>query len=172
MKKGDQIAIKGYRWIEKHRTNKKGGGVGILVSETIARNTTEDNRGDEHKRLETKWIKLDCRPRSIAIGVFYGPQENEKGEKVKEVYAALNCEIEQKHAECDIILAGDFNAKLAIDKENCKQAESRNGKILSELTTQNNLHPANIHGDHGIWTRVNRKNTNGKASYRLYIGLT
>ena len=158
MKKGDQISIKGYRWIEKHRTNNKGGGVGILVSEKkIARNTTEDNSGDEHERLETKWIKLDCRPTSIAIGVFYSPEENEKGEKVKEAYAALNHQIEQKQTECDINSGGDFNVKLEIDKENCKQVESRNGKILSELITQNDLHRANIYGDHGIWTRVNCK---------------
>ena len=142
----------------KTQNKQQRGGVGILVSEKIARNTTEDNSGDEHERLETKWIKLDCRPRSIAIGIFfYSPEENEKGEKVKEVYAALNRQIEQKHTECDIILAGDFNTKLKIDKENCKQGESRNGKILSELITQNNLYPANIYGDHGIWTRVNHK---------------
>ena len=57
--------------------------MGTLVAEKIAQNTIEDNIGEDHDRLKTKWIKLECRPKNIAIGVFYGPQENEKIEKVK-----------------------------------------------------------------------------------------
>ena len=157
MKTGDQISIKGYRWVGKNRTNNNGGGVGIPISERIARNTTEDNNGEEHERLETKWIRIESRPKNIAIGVFYGPQESEKGEKVKEIYAALNRQIEQKINECDIILAGDFNAKLAISKATCTQTESRNGKMLQEMINEYNLLPTNLNADHGIWTRTNRK---------------
>ena len=157
MKTGDQISIKRYRWVGKNRTNNNGGGVGILISERIARNATEDNSGEEHERLETKWIRIECRPRNIAIGVFYGPQESEKGEKGKEIYAALNRQIEQKINECDIILAGDFNAKLAVSKATCTQIESRNGKMLQEMISEYNLLPANLNADHGIWTRTNRK---------------
>ena len=163
MKKGDQISIKGYRWIEKQRTNNKGGGVGILVSETIANNTTENNSLDDHELLESKWIRIECRPRNIAVGVFYGPQENEKVEKVKEIFNALSHQIHQIQDECDIVLAGDFNAKLKISKETCEQAESRNGKILQEMITENNLTPATINADHGIWTRANRKIKNEKS---------
>ena len=163
MKKGDQISIKGYRWIEKQRTDNKGGGLGILVSETIANNTTENNSLDDHELLESKWIRIECRPRNIAVGVFYGPQENEKVEKVKEIYNALSHQIHQILDECDIVLAGDFNAKLKISKETCEQAESRNGKILQEMITENNLTPATINADHGIWTRANRKIKNEKS---------
>ena len=163
MRKGDQISIKGYRWIEKQRTGNKGGGVGILVSEKIANNTTENNNLDDHELLESKWIRIECRPRNIAVGVFYGPQENEKVEKVKEIYNALSHQLHQIKDECDIILAGDFNAKLKISKENCEQAESRNGKILQEMITENNLTPATINADHGIWTRANRKIKNEKS---------
>ena len=163
MRKGDQISIKGYRWIEKQRTDNKGGGVGILVSEKIANNTTENNNLDDHELLESKWIRIECRPRNIAVGVFYGPQENEKVEKVKEIYNALSHQLHQIQDECDSILAGDFNAKLKISKENCEQAESRNGKILQEMITENNLTPATINADHGIWTRANRKIKNEKS---------
>ena len=163
MKKGDQISIKGYRWIEKQRTDNKGVGVGILVLETIANNTTENNSLDDHELLESKWIRIECRPRNIAVGVFYGPQENEKVEKVKEIYNALSHQIHQIQDECDIALAGDFNAKFKISKETCEQAESRNGKILQEMITENNLTPATINADHGIWTRANRKIKNEKS---------
>ena len=73
MKKGDQISIKGYRWIEKYRTNYNGGGVGNLVSETIAMITTENSSVEDHELLETKWI--ECLPRNTAVSVFlHSPQ--------------------------------------------------------------------------------------------------
>ena len=157
LKKNEQISVKGYRWIHKPRPNNNGGGVGILVAEKIAQNTTEDNSGEDHDQVETKWIKLECRPKNIAIGVFYGPQENEKIEKVKEIYTALNNQIAQKAQTNEIIIAGDFNAKLLIDTDNHKQSESRNGKLLKDLIANNNLTPINLKPDHGMWTRVNRK---------------
>ena len=112
LKKGDQISIKLYRWIDKPRENNKGGRVGILVSEKIAQNTTEDNCSDEYGNLETKWIQNESRPTNLAIGVFYGTQENDCTAKVKETYAALNNQLIMHKAENnEIILAGDYNAK-------------------------------------------------------------
>ena len=75
-KKGEKISIKRYRWADKSITNNRGGGVGILVSEKITQNTTEDNTSDEHESLESKWIQIESRPKNLAIGVLYGPQEN------------------------------------------------------------------------------------------------
>ena len=54
LKSGEQISIKGYRWIHKPRTNNKGGGIGILVAEKLAQNVTENNPSDEHDQIETK----------------------------------------------------------------------------------------------------------------------
>ena len=97
MNKNDQISIKGYRWAEKPRKkNNKRGGVGILISEKIAQNTIEDNECEEHEHLESKWIQLECRPKNIAIGVYYGPQENEKIGKVQEINSVLNNQINQQ----------------------------------------------------------------------------
>ena len=163
MKKGEQISIKGYRWVDKPRENNKGGGVGILISEKIAQNTTEDNSSDEYENLETKWIQMESRPRNLAIGVFYGPQENDCVAKVKEIYAALNNQITHKAENNEIILAGDFNAKIAIATKNCKQRESRNGKLLQKIITDNNMTVANLKADAGIWTRVNRKKSEEKS---------
>ena len=85
------------------------------------------------------WITLECRPRNISIAVFYGPQENEKNENVKEIYEKFDNQIKQKSKNNEIIIGGDFNAKLAFDIDNTQQKESRNGKILQELTDRNNL---------------------------------
>ena len=163
LKKGDQISIKGYRWTERPRPNNKGGGVGILIAEKIANITSDDNKCEEHEQLETKWIRLESRPKNIAIGVFYGPQENEKIEKVQEIYTALNNQINQQTEDNEVIFAGDFNAKLKVNREDCVQTISRNGKILKDIIKENNLTPVNLTADYGIWTRENRQNTTEKS---------
>ena len=163
LKKGEQISIKGYRWIHRPRPNNKGGGVGIIVAEKLAQSTTEDTSNEDHEQLETKWIKLECRPRNIAIGVFYGPQENEKMENAKDIFTAIGHQIAQKAQNNEVIIAGDFNAKLQINSNSCKQHISRNGKLLREIMDNNDLTPANLKSNHGIWTRVNRKNEEEKS---------
>ena len=101
--------------------------------------------------------------KNIAIGVFYGPQESEKTDKVKEIYAALNNQIAQKAQSNEIIISGDYNAKLKINTNECKQTESRNGKLLRATINNNNLKPVNQEANQGIWTRVNRRNDAEKS---------
>ena len=163
LKKGEQISIKGYRWIDKPRANNSGRGIGILVSEKIAQNTTENTSGEEHEQLEIIWIKIECRPKNIAIGAFYGPQENAKIGDVKGIYTTLSNQITQKATNSEVIIAGDFNAKLTINKINCNQQESRNDKLLKEIIENNNLITASLNSNSGNWTRVNRKKTDEKS---------
>ena len=167
LKKGDQISIKGYRWIERPRPN-KGGGEGILIVEKIANITSDDIKCEEH---EIKWIRLESRPKNIAIGVFYGPQENQKIEKVQEVYTALNNQINQQTEENEVIIAGvfKFNAKLEVNREDCIQIMSRNGKILNDIIWENNLKPVNLTADYGIpgMDQTKQKKHNGKISHPL-----
>ena len=87
-------------------------------------------------------------------------------------YTALSCQIQQIKYECDVVLVGDFNVKLKISKETCEQAKSRNGKFLQEMITENNLTPATINADHGIWTRANRKIKKQKVYHRLHHGIS
>ena len=70
----------------------------------------DDSNIEEHEDLESKWIQIECRPKNISIGVVYGPQENEKIEKVRQIYNALDIQIKQKSINNEVILAGDFNA--------------------------------------------------------------
>ena len=83
--------------------------------------------------------------------------------KAKEIFTALNNQIAHKAETNEIILAGDFNAKITINNEECKQSESRNGKLLQNIIEDNNLIVANLKADAGIWTRVNRKNNEEKS---------
>ena len=54
---------------------------------------------------------------------------------------------------------GDFNAKLKIDKEECTQHQSRNGRFLRNMIKTLDLTIVNKLPEHkGTWTRINTKN--------------
>ena len=80
LKRREQITIKRYRWVQRQGPNKKGGGVGILVSEKNAQNTTEDKGSDEHEHLKTKFIKLECRPKYSNQSILW-TQESKKEQR-------------------------------------------------------------------------------------------
>ena len=59
-----------------------------------------------------------------------------KSGKNKEIFEKLENQITQKLTENELIIGGDFNAKLEINKPTEKQEQSRNGKILQDLITK------------------------------------
>ena len=164
LKEKQKRNIKGYKWKGKNRINKDGGGVGILITKDLEKHVLEDNNGEDHESVETQWIKLECRPKNISIGVFYGPQENEKLEKTKEIYEKLENQITQKLVESEMILGGNFNTKLKIEKQTEKQEQSRNGKILQELINRKDLDPITTKANLGKWTRYEWNNKEKKST--------
>ncbi len=113
--------IKRYKWIAKNRKTRSGRGVGILVSNAIANYSMEMSQLEDKQDTESVWIKLEARPKAIAIGVFYGPQEKETSEQVQNIYNNLETQVKQIQTEAEIILGGDFNVKLEIKANNQKQ---------------------------------------------------
>ena len=163
LQRNEKINIKGYKWIGKNRDTKKGGGVGLLVANHLATHVTEDTTSDEYPNLETKWVTLECRPKNISIGVFYGPQENNPTDVVREIYQNLETQIKQKSKGKEIILGGDFNAKLKAQMGQEKQEESRNGKILQGIINNTEMDAISTRADYGFYTRVNRKKPEEKS---------
>ncbi len=155
--------IKGYKWIGKNRTNKKGGGIGILISNQLTGCTSEANDIEENPNLETTWIKLETRPKNIYIGVFYGPQENNPKDQNEQMYRTLETQIKQLQTKGEVIIGGDFNAKLEVTSEKGKQKQSKNGSLLKRTLDNTNLTPISLEADHGHWTRVNRSNPEEKS---------
>ena len=133
-----------------------------MIANKIANLTTEDNSTNE-ENTETKWIKLECKPKNFAIGVFYGPQEKTKQELAKSIYNCLETQVSLQMSGNEIILGGDFNAKIEIDNNEIKQKQSRNGKLLQRMIENTGLQAISTKADIGSWTRVNRKNTNEKS---------
>ena len=107
---------------------------------------------------ETLWIEIKTRKTKTYIGVFYSPQENCSAAEVRRQYSQLQSQIIKLKQYGNIILTGDFNAKLPIKNEKVTQNKSRNGTHLEKLIKKNNLHTASLNATQGNWTRVNRKN--------------
>jgi hypothetical protein len=68
----------------------------------------------------------------------------------------VRCQIHRLQQEGEIVVVGDFNAKIEINKGREKQETSRNGKILEELIQNTNMTPVSVTKGKGMWTRVNR----------------
>jgi hypothetical protein len=98
-----------------------------------------------------------------AIGVYYGPQENQPTEERQRHIDTLKAQTNQIKQEATIILTGDFNAKIKIDKGEIHQETSSNEKMLEELIEENNLTPISTMANLWNWTRVNRQNPEEKS---------
>lgn len=84
-------------------------------------------------------------------------------EKTKEINNNLETQIKQKLTNCEIILGGDFNAKLEIKDPRGEQYISRNGKLLQSIIDNNNLEAKTTKTSSGLWTRVNRTKPEEKS---------
>ena len=156
--------LEGYgKWYMINRKSKGGGGVAITVRCDIENNTTETQCREDDDQ-EVAWIRIEVSHRRyLHIGVYYGQQENAHIEEVERQYQMLDSQISRLRATGNIILVGDFNAKLKVDRSDANQQISRNGKFLEELMTTHNMTAISINADRGIWTRVNRNNPNEKS---------
>ena len=115
--------------------------------------------------------KLECRPKNTPI-VFYGPQENKKLERVRGIFTNRDIQIKQKSKNNEVILEGDFNAKLQVNKDGQEQSQSRNGKVLQGMIDNTLLVPASTDATYGFYTRVDRGDKNLKKSMIDHILMT
>ena len=84
-------------------------------------------------------------------------------ETAEREFSQLKTEIQKLSNNGPILLTGDFNAKLKIDRGTKKQARSRNGKLLEEMLSITILTPVSKESQTGTWTRVNRKKTSERS---------
>ena len=160
--------IEGYKWIDtKERKKKGGGGVAIAVREDLLHRTSQPTNLEKADE-ESAWIQINTTQNNkLFIGTYYGKQETTNEDTIKEEYATLTTQINTLKTRGDVLLTGDFNAKIQIKREGTTiQAESRNGKHLKELVNQTETTIENTEKDaKGMWTRQNR----GKASEKSVI---
>ena len=120
----EDVQISGYQWLGQNRPQ-KGGGVGFLIRNDI-KSLIEEINTPPSTTLESKWITLKSASK-IAIGVVYGKQETASKEEVEQQFQELTTVTNRMQQQCEVIILGDLNAKIAINKQQCKQKLSRNG---------------------------------------------
>ena len=157
--------IPGYS--EWHMGNKRerydGGGVAIAVREDIEKESqpVEDL---ETQDQEVAWIQINTKgKKKISVGVYYGKQEKDPRDSVEREFSQLRTQITKLKNEGPIILVGDFNAKLKVEKQGIKQEMSRNGELLQDLLDQTDMYPISLVSQTGTWTWENRHNPQQKS---------
>jgi len=156
-------ALENYTWTHKPRKKGKGGGVAIAIHHDIRQLQIESTL--EETEAEILWTKIAKGKSIFCIGTYYGKQEGHKVEEVELEYNQLTTHINRLKREGEIILTGDFNAKMDVYKENkCIQHSTRNGKFLSTLIENTGLKVTSLNYiARGLWTRENRHNPDEKS---------
>ena len=108
-------AVPGFSWVNKPQKTGSGG-VAFLVRDDI-KHMVEQVEGLEDHEQEIIWVKLKVSQAPVHIGVFYGPQEKCSKEESQRQFSQITSQITKLKNNGDIILMGDFNAKLNIRKK-------------------------------------------------------
>ena len=154
--------IKGYKWINKNRNQRTGGGVALLIRDDITSQIKEINSTEDYDQ-EIVWIQTKNKSKRLSIGTFYGLQEKEKREEIQRQYAQLTAQILKLKQEGEAILTGDFNSKLQVHKEQVQQEISQNGKEMEKMMDTTGMIAVSLQATKGNWTRVNRNNPQEKS---------
>ena len=169
---GDPPSLNGYTWVKKNRSHRCGGGVAIAIRNDIIPQVRMIDNIEPDDETEIMWVAVENKNKSktqtkksknLAIGIFYGPQENECREKVEKIYSVVATQINTIKQTHKIVLTGDFNAKLPIKTNQIEQKLSPNGKCLQQMLEITNTTPCSITMTEPQWTRINRKNPCEKA---------
>ena len=117
--------MEGYSWITQNRTQNKGGGTGILIRNDII-HTCQQVTDLEDQNQDVCWAKNQMDNSVIHIGVYYGKQE--QAEDIRDEFAKLTAQVIQMKQQGEIILTGDFNAKIAIPEDESIKKKAEMGK--------------------------------------------
>ena len=156
--------IENYVWITKFKPN-KAGGVTIGARQDIANKTTEVRIDrDTDQKMEISWISLKTNKKPLYLGVFYGKQESENREIVEREYSEMTTQVLKLEKTGNVILAGDYNAKLKVKKDGeIIQKQSPNGKLLQRMIKMTDMTAISLNTTQGTWTRQNRHNEKEKS---------
>ena len=158
--------IEGFTWLTKN--NQTGtGGIAIMVRNTLT-NITKIPQFLEEDETDILWAELETKPRPTFIGVAYGKQENAPIDEVERQFQTITTHILTLKQKGKVILTGDLNAKINIQKTNhdnttVHQTTSRNGRLLEKMLEETGCIAISTESKTGLWTRVNTKNENERS---------
>ena len=154
--------IEGYTWYHKPRKTRNGGGIGILILNEYYQNT-KLLECETHEDHELIWLKINTGGKPTFLGAYYGPQEKTEKDCVYREYQEIGSTILRLKQQGEVILLGDFNAKLEVNTPTVTQKESRNGELLQTMLNNNNLDVPSINQETAQWTRINRNKESEKS---------
>ena len=162
--KGKPPQIEGYSpWYTEKDKKDKGGGVAIAVKNEISKfcQPIEDL---ETQNQDVAWIQINLHNKEkLCIGCYYGKQENEDRQVVEREFSQLRSQIIKAKTIGQVIMTGDINAKLKIEKEGITQEISTNGELLQTLLEDLELEAISTKSNTGTWTRQHRQKTDEKS---------
>ena len=124
--------------------------------------TTSDN-----KNILVGRVALGYKFLRIIAG--YAPQEEDLKDIREEFFEDLSVEItKSKLSDDEFIIMGDMNAKIGVDSSGLVIAETPNGKLLQNMTDEQDLQVMNFSSKcSGKWTHSIR--TTGQSSVLDYV---
>ena len=123
--------LQGYgKWKSKERKQRAGGGVAITARNDINNKVTKVTNLEDDEQ-EVVWVELKKNMKDkIYIGTYYGKQEKAPREEIEREFSQLSTQISALKKKGEVIITGDFNAKININEGDIKQKLSPNGKQL------------------------------------------
>ena len=131
-KSSPKISLPGYNTYNVHRTQKKGGGVSILVSSVIKSCCKTVNIQLNTTELCLVEIKLEHNQKNKVVGSLYRPPNTSCVEFVSEYESLIN---HLKHADTHLILGMDHNSDLL------KASVHNSTQHFLEVNLGNGLYP-------------------------------
>ena len=127
--KEEQIQIPEYKIFRKDGTTNSRD-ILIAIKEQLKTIVAEVNR--EKKIDQTLWVLLNNQKIQVRMGVIYGPQENvTSNSELKKMYESISVYIGKKNNQ-QIIILGDFNAKIRIYIKKTKKPSQREGNTCKD----------------------------------------
>ena len=128
------IVIDGYKFFGRARSNKKGGGVGILVNNNIISQVTTHI---SERQIEIMWVSIRRKNlKPLFVGCYYGRQESRcNKDEITIEMNTLSEEIEEYKNEGDVLIFMDGNGKIGL----LGKEKSRNGILLEKVFQDHNL---------------------------------
>merc|ERR1712072_921575 len=106
---------------------------------------------------EMMWHRMDNGKTKMKIGVIYMPQESRTSlEKLKDIYAKIEQEIEEAQEKGDsILILGDMNCKVGNATKGNKEEITKGGRLLMKMVKKYKLKLVNADTRcEGKWTRI------------------
>ena len=166
-KNKENTKLKGYKSYTRNREEKSGGGIEIIIRNSIENRTITISEGNED--IEELTIRTETKKRVLNIITLYGKIEGrESKEKIREQFHHIEELIKNiENTGEDYILIGDLNAKIGNKEDGIignNEEKNEAGKALLDLEEEvQGVIVNKTEKCKGKWTRVNTKRESEKS---------